>query len=164
MALVTSSGFFFQEHPKDPGDDYPSTWKLYETIQLLQTPGAMDADFDQCMAGALYQKGTRIRHNMPKLQTTLHPLFCTHGPSAHPNLVGMDACGHFNTSKAMENAPQMCRRLADAVVTSISSRPYTRAEKVRAPPIAESWTALKGWRLLFRPSWERQEHQNVLEA
>ena len=164
LALAVSFGFFSLEHPKEPGEQYPSVWKLDDAKTLLSTPGAMDADFDQCMTGARYQKGTRIRHNMPQLQETLHQRWCNHGPGAHPNLGGMDACGHFNTRQAMEYPPELNRVLAEAVVASIASRPYARAEKVRAPPISEIWTARTGWRLLFQSVWKRQEHQNVLEA
>ena len=78
-AIVRAGGFATLEHPEDPGEGYPSIWRLPEVLDFLaecaraegQDPQGSAAlcvaAFDQCPCGAPSVKGTMIGVLLPAL-------------------------------------------------------------------------------------------------
>ena len=84
--------------------------------------------------------------------------------STHAVLEGQDETGRFRTSYAMEYPPALREELALSHLEALQNLDIHPIQKVRAPPIDAKWMDPKDWRLLFKSSWARQEHQNVLEG
>ena len=184
-SLQSVGGCFSLEHPADPGEAFPSIWKLPEIEAILRRGRASLVTLHQCRYGLNSVKPTMILSNFE--DTAPLTLRCDHPRGTHVSLQGRDADGHWRTNIAMEYPPPLCEALARAMVeTIIENNPdgftlidddelndgiakdgkngeVSGATKVRAPPPDLHWSREGRWRLTFKGTWDREEHINILE-
>eukprot|EP00974_Lingulodinium_polyedra_P076535 7407711-Lingulodinium_polyedra.AAC.1 len=170
------------EHPADPGrDPLPSIWATAEWLALAARRGLVQATFAQCRFGAVSAKPTTLAASGPGV-ARLDGLRCPHG--GHPPLIGVDAGGAFRTKAAQAYPSGLCRELAALHLEEMLARgplagrvplcgallgraaaslEAERGQHLPVPPIADHWSRLERWRLLFSWKWADAEHINLLE-
>ena len=175
MGVVIHGGYATIEHPEDPGEGYPSIWKLPVMADFLdhceEANASIEADrglpvsasFDQCEFGAPTVKGATIAGRLPGLMVTLQDRRCSHPRGWHQPLLGKDVDGNFRTAASMEYPPRLCEVMAQSFAQALRRELPRPGHRVPVPPMAESLGKPEDWRLLFKSQWKFEEHQNVLE-
>ena len=123
LACHTMEVPFLIEHPEPTEPGAPSSWHLPETSLVAQMDKVEIIDFDQCTMGAAARKPTRLMvGHLPGLSSVVRSYGnsgrCDHRPTAHRSLQGLDAPGSWKTAPAKVYPTDMCRAIANAMITT----------------------------------------------
>ena len=126
VAVQQSGGFFFMEHPEDPGQDpYPSIWATELWATVADLTGARVVSFDQGALGAPARKGTTIGASLgvnswvPGRGLDRFRNRRVAADQYMPGMIGKTADGKFRTSALQVYPPKLNTLLADCFGDSL---------------------------------------------
>ena len=149
------------EHPQ------PCGWRLQAVTSftchplraIMSSPAATCTDFDQCEHGQTSRAPTRILAlrmqglHQSLLDTPGHGR-CSHGRNGHETLLGYDSSKReWRTAKKKTYPPNLCKCIADAVVTVVQSM-WDQAGSEALPEDMLESDSLRQSLMQFYVSWD----------